>query len=152
LATLRDNLLPTIYRARAIAGRLGIRPHSVALVIVTTSGDHTGDGTRTESETAITEAEGQPPKVVWAKGEDVVMGLAAKGEVIVGPITPEFSGGGTSLDLLTGADLSEGQVRLLRISGPNVNGGVEDYTIKSVEAVKALRYMIRAVPVGSQEG
>jgi hypothetical protein len=149
--TLASDLLETVYEGRAIAGDLGFRPHSVAIVIVSSSGTHTGDGTRTESETAVTEAEGQPPRIRWLKDDEVALGMLPKGTVEVGPITPSFSGGGTDLDLLNGADLTDGQVRLLRITGPNHPNGA-DYRIKGVSADRALRYMITATPVGSQEG
>jgi hypothetical protein len=149
--SLADSLKPTQFAARSIAGRLGFRPHSVALVAVSTSGTHTGDGSRTEIETEIVESGGQPCRVRWLKDDEVALGQLPMGTVEVGPITPSHTGGGTDLDLLTGADLSDGQVRLLRITGPNHPNGA-DYTIKSVSADKALRYMVTAVPVGSQGG
>ncbi len=87
----------------------------------------------------------------WLKDDEIALGQLPKGSATVGPITPSFSGGGTDLDLLNGTDLNVGQVRLLRITGPNHPNGA-DYTIKGVSADRALRYMITAVPVGSQEG
>jgi hypothetical protein len=145
--TLATDLLETVYEGRAIAGELGFRPHSAAIVIVSSSGFHTGDGSRTEIETAITEADGQSPRIRWMKDDEVALGLLPKGSVEVGPITPEY----TSLSLLNGADMNDGDVRLLRITGPNHPTGA-DYAIKGVSADRALRYMITAVPVGSQEG
>lgn len=147
--TLAAELLPDVYEARAIAGELGFRPHTVAIVVVSTPGLHTGDGTRTEVVTPITEANGQPPRVRWLKDEDLALGQLPLGTVEVGPITPAFAGGGTETDLLTGADLSVGEVRLLRITGPNHPNGA-DYTIRSVTADRPLRRVITAVPVGSQ--
>jgi hypothetical protein len=151
MATLKDAVLPIAYSARAIAGQLGFRPHSVAIVVVTTDGPHTGDGTRIEEVTEITEADGQSPKVRWLKDDEIALGQLPKGSAVVGPITPEFTGGGTQLSVLNGSEVSDGQVRLLRITGPNHPTGA-DYTIKGVSADRALRYMISAVPVGSQEG
>jgi hypothetical protein len=147
--TLRDDLLPTVYAARAIAGELGFRQHTVAIVTIPREGTHTGDGSRDETVTDITELGGQPPRVRWAKSEDVAMGLVPKGFVTVGPITPEFSGGGTAIELLSGSDLETGDVRLLRITGPSHPNGA-DYTINDVTSDRALRFMITAVPVGTQ--
>ena len=135
-------------RYRDLPGKHGLREHRVYIVVVSTSGTHTGDGTRTETVTELTN-DGQGPKVVWANGQDVAMGLASMGQVTVGPLTP-LPGGETDDDLLSGADLTVGQVRLLRITGPNITGTSEDYTIKSVTADRALRRLIVAVPVGSQ--
>lgn len=145
--TLRDDLLETVYDGRAIAGELGFRPHTAAIVVVSSSGAHTGDGSRTEIETSITEANSQSPRIRWLKDDECALGLLPMGSVTVGPITPEY----TSLSLLNGANMNPGDVRLLRITGPNhPNGG--DYTIKSISADRALRYMITAIPVGSQVG
>lgn len=147
MASLRDELLSTCYEARAIAGELGFRQHSVALVIASTSGTHTGDGSRSEVVTAITEANGQPPRVKWMKDEDLAISQLPRGSVEVGPITPGY----TSLSLLNGDDMADGEVRLLRITGPNHPNGA-DYVIQGVSADRALRYMITAVPAGSQAG
>jgi hypothetical protein len=149
--TLADDLLPVVYEGRAIAGELGFRPHTVALVVASTDGTHTGDGVRDETVTAITELGGQPPRVRWLNDEEIALGQLPAGSTMVevGAITPEHSGVGTSLALLTGADMTDGEVRLLRITGPNHPSGA-DYRITSVSADKPLRYMIRAVPAGTQ--
>jgi hypothetical protein len=147
--TLADDLKPIVYSARAIAGNLGFRPHSAAIVVASTPGTHTGDGTRSETVTSLFEAEGQSPRIRWLSDEEIALGQLGMGAVEVGPITPLHNGNGTDLDLLTGADMTDGQVRLLRITGPNHPSGA-DYRITSVSADRPLRYMIRAVPVGTQ--
>lgn len=147
--SLRDDLLPVVYEARAIMGELGFREHSVAIVRVHRQGTHTGDGSRAESVQSITEANGYSPKVRWLKDDEVALGQLPKGSVQVGPITPEFSGGGTDLSDLTGADLERGDVRLLRITGPQHPNGA-DYRIVSVSADRALRHVITAIPSGTQ--
>lgn len=149
MATLKDAVLPIAYKARAIAGQLGFRPHSVSIVTITSSGTHTGDGSRTETVTAITEADGQSPKIRWLRDDEIALGGLPSGSVEIGPITPSFAGGGTTIATLNGSGLSVGHVRLLRITGPNHPDGA-DYTIRSINADKALRYMITAEPVGSQ--
>ncbi|HVJ19907.1 MAG TPA: hypothetical protein VM686_31045 [Polyangiaceae bacterium] len=149
--TLADDLKPIVYSARAIAGTLGFRVHSVAIVIAETDGEHTGDGVRAETVTAITEDLGQPPRVKWLNDEEIALGQLGAGAIEVGPITPLHNGNGTELATLTGADMTDGQVRLLRITGPNHPSGA-DYRITSVSADRPLRYMIRAVPVGTQAG
>jgi hypothetical protein len=147
--TLADDLKPIVYSARAIAGNLGFRVHSVAMVYAETDGEHTGDGARSETVTSLLEAEGQSPRVRWLNDEEIALGQLAMGAIEVGPITPLHNGNGTDIDLLTGADMTDGQVRLLRITGPNHPSGA-DYRITSVSADRPLRYMIRAVPVGTQ--
>lgn len=146
--TLRDDLLPTVFDARGIAGDLGFREHSVEIITVFLQGTHTGDGARAESSLPLLEGDGQNPKVRWAKSEDMAMGLVPKGFVTVGPITPEFVGGGTDLSELTGASLDTGEVRLMRITGPQHPEGA-DYTINDIKAERALRYIITGFPVSS---
>ena len=143
-----DDILPTLAAIRAIPGQFGLRQHSVEIVTVFLQGTHTGDGARAEASVSITESGGQNPKVRWAKSEDVAMGLIPKGFVTVGPITPEFVGGGTTLSDLTGSELTPGEVRLMRITGPQHPEGA-DYTIIDVKAEKALNYIITGIPVSS---
>ncbi len=147
--TLADDLLPTVYEGRAIAGELGFRPHTVALVVRQSEGPYTGDGAIAEVVTAITEAGGQPPRVRWLDDEEIAVGGLSSGTIEVGAITPEHSGGGTALSLLDGSELETGDVRLLRITGPHHPDGA-DYRIIGITAERPLRIMLRAVPVGAQ--
>ncbi len=151
MASLVPNLRKTLFNARSIAGQLGFRVNSVAIVIARTgSGEQfTGDGQRYERVTPITEANQQAPKVRWLKDDELAVGNLEAGTVEVGPITPEFSGGGTSRALLTGDDLEAGAVRLMRITGAQHPDGA-DYRITDVKVDRALRYKLRGVPVGTQ--
>jgi hypothetical protein len=146
---LADDLRPLLHQIRAIPGELGLRPHSVALVAARTSGgQYTGDGSRWEIETAIVHSGGQPPKVRWAKDQDVAMGLVPKGAVTVGPITSDFTGY-EHLVALNGGDLERGAVRHLRITGPKQPSGA-DYRITDVKCERALHYLITAEPAGTR--
>ena len=147
---LVDELRKTLYSARAISGQLGFRTHTVAIVNVGLQGTHTGDGARAEWVTPITEAGGQPPKVRWLKDDERALGNMPAGTIAVGPITPAFTGGGTDLALLKGRDLTQGEVRTLRVTGP-VHPDGYDYTIVAIKADKALNYVITAVPVGTPD-
>jgi hypothetical protein len=89
------------------------------------------------------------PKIRWLKEDEIAVGGLLAGSVEIGPITPLHQGGGTDLTALQGADLNTGDVRMLRITGPKHPTGA-DYRVTSLQADKALRYMIRAEPVGSR--
>jgi hypothetical protein len=141
---LIDDILPIAYSARAIAGQLGFRPHTVALVNTAWSGDHIGDGIPASETQALTESGGQPPKVRWLNDEERALANAGIGEgvVEVGPITPI----GDSLAALT-ESMVNGQTRMLLITGAkHPNGAL--YRITDVDQQKALRIMIRGVAVG----
>ncbi len=144
--TLADDLFDTVYEGRAIAGDLGFRPHSVTLVISAYSEDHPGAGSRTDTETPIAEFGGQPPRVRWLNGEELAVGNMAAGTIEIGPITPEFPGGGTPIASLNGSELSAGQSRLLRITGPNHPSGAL-YEITNITADRTLRFMLKAKPL-----
>ncbi len=148
--SLVSDLKKTLYDARSIAGRLGFRTHTVALVQHYAMGQHTGDVDLSSAQ-PIHERDGYPPKVVWLNDEQLTLAGLGNGAIDIGPITPEFPGGGTDLSALTGADLSTGDTLHLLITGPNHPNGAL-YRIKSVTAEKALNYKIRAVPVSQSEG
>lgn len=142
-----SDLLATITSIRGLPGQLGLRPHTVALVEQSWSGDHTGQGTLTETSTPIVEGGSQPPRVHWLTEEQRLVSGLPQGTVQVGPITPEHQGGGTDLSGLVGVDLSAGETRHLRITGPMHPTPGALYRITSVMADRALRYMVRATPV-----
>lgn len=148
--TLAEDLRPALFEARAIAGTLGLRPHTIALVIAATSGaNYTGDGNRSETVTPITEANGQPPKIRWLKSEERAVGQLPDGSIEVGPITPAFPGGGTLVATLTGADALPGQLVLFRVTGPQHPNGA-DYRRLGDGLDRALHYTLRLAPVGDQ--
>ena len=74
MTTLANSLRRTVSRARALPGKLGLRPHAVELVTKAYPGVHTGDGGAAETWTPISEAGGQPPKVTWLKEEERALG------------------------------------------------------------------------------
>ncbi len=147
--SLVNELRKTLFAARSIAGRLGFRVHTVALVKRYAIGQHTGD-IDMSSLLPITEQDGYPPKTVWLDDETLALANLGAGSVDVGPITPSFPGGGTDLSKLTGANLDTGDTLHLLITGPNHPEGAL-YRIKEVRADKALNYRIRAVPVSTSK-
>ena len=144
--TLLDDMLPVAFEARAIAGELGFRQHTVEIIEEYFDVDSDDSAFAGSSRTPIVEDAGQSPKVSWKKADDVGFGNAMENIVEVGPITPAFVGGGTDLTTLMG-DLARGQVRNLWITGPKVPDGAR-YRILDVKADRALRYMITAQSEG----
>lgn len=146
--TLRDDLLPTLWSVRSIPGQLGIRPHTVEVVKAVWRGAHTGDGQVYETVTAITESGGFPPKVRQLSSEELAVGALPAGTIEIGPITPDFPGGGTSLTTLGGSDLFDGNTFQLRITGPmHPDGAI--YRVTKSSADRALHYTIQAQPVSA---
>jgi hypothetical protein len=91
--TIADGLKKTLYRARALSGRFGLRPYRVLFVKRAYTGTHTGDGARLEEWTPITHADGQPVNVRFSRIEeralgnlpDGVMGQHQNGVITISP-------------------------------------------------------------------
>lgn len=96
-----SDLLGTIDEARALLDDVGLRPFTVYRRIVTYTGARVGDGDRLVEDTPITVARGGRPKVESLAGENVVAGgVMTKQRWKVGPLTPEYAGGGTEPEVL----------------------------------------------------
>lgn len=134
------------FQARAIPGQFGLRPHTVEVGIGSWSGTGTGGGHGTTTWVTIAESGGFPPKVRQLKGDEIAIGNLADGAVRIGPITPDFPGGGTSVAVIMAEAIATGQTRHLRITGPmHPNGAL--YAIKSTDFTAALHYFITAEPI-----
>lgn len=99
--SLKDELLPLVDELKAIPGELGFRPYQVWVRTVESAGSRSGIGARTLSETRLLVG-GQDPKVREVKREDVTAGNKAhlEAEYDIGPLTPEFAGGGVAEDTI----------------------------------------------------
>jgi hypothetical protein len=145
--TLADSLKPLLFSARAIAGGLALRTHTISRVV------RYADSPRddiSEKVTPIVEANGQPPKIRWLNGEELTIAQLNPGTAEVGPMTPLFSGGGVDIALLRGDDLSVNDKLYFRITGPHHPDGAL-YRRLDLTDYKALHYMMKLVPV-EQEG
>jgi len=148
-AQMRDRYRRIAHRHRSIPGAHGLREHSLSVRLATSDGTHAGDGGITGDWTDITESGGTSPRVRWANDEQIALGQLERGTAIVGPITPSFSGGGTLLATLTGADAIAKQALQFRITGPRHPDGAI-YALLDSNEERALHYKIRLRPVTDQ--
>lgn len=139
--------LRKLHKFRGITGKKGFRVHTATIVSESYVGPHTGESSANIDETPLVEGAGQPPKVRWLKDDEIALGNLAGGTIEIGPITPAFSGGGTDLAVIAG-QLDRGATRYVRITGPKHPDGAS-YRIIEIRAERALRYIIRAVPVAN---
>ena len=144
MATFAENLLPSLYKIRAIPGNLGLRIHSVTLITSAWSGSHTGDGTETTTETPIYESGSKSPKVRWKTQEEVAVGNLARGTCEIGPITPSFTGGGTVFASFGNVDA--GETVHIKITGPEHPSGAL-YKLTHIHQETPFRIMLEASPV-----
>lgn len=148
-AATRDRYRRLANRIRAIPGqRFGLRPYTVAVLLKEYSGTYTGDGTETETETAIVEANGQPPKVRFLKDEERALADMPAGSVEVGPITPDFAGGGTAIATLKQSSAAAQDAVQWKLTGPEFPNGAL-FVAEGFKTDRALHYRVRLRPVAS---
>lgn len=142
----RDRLRKLAHRVRSIPGRgFGIRNYTVAIVVGTWSGAYVGRGDKTEALEAITEAHGQPPKVRFLNEEQLALAELKTGACEIGPITPNFPGGGTALSDLLPAVTAHKTVHV-RLTGPAYPSGAK-FLVKKVGTDRALHWTLTCEPV-----
>jgi len=119
--SLKDDLLPVIDPLRAIAGELGFRPYSVWVRVVQSAGTRPGIGTKALSETRLLVG-GQNPRVREVKRKDIVSGAnhLLNAEYDIGPLTPEFGGGGVSHNTINPQRSSTPTEVLFLLKGPGL--------------------------------
>lgn len=138
-----QGLRKTLARARGIAGRMGLHPYDVALVVDSWSGARAGEGTKTQSVTKLTE-DGHPPKVQPVSVHRVAIGLAEVGEHWIGPLTQVQS---VSWASLTSSSVTAGKSVKIRLTHRET-GEVVYHRIKQVSpGSSALHVVLQTVPV-----
>lgn len=141
---LREELLPVVDTARAIAGELGFRRYKVWVRTTTFSGARAGLGTKTVSDTRLLVG-GQDPKVREVTSKDVVAGTPEfhSIEFEIGPLTPSFPGGGTSQETIAPEKTDQPTTVLYLIKGPGLP--TEGLLCKKIDddVDRPLRMMIR---------
>lgn len=143
--TLKDDLLPTVFAARGIAGGLGFRDYTIELETEFFDASADDSAFQGSSRTPIVEGDGQPPRFKWEVGDDASFGNSAEMTAKIGPITPAFPGGGTDLNDLIGA-LAAGETRHVWATGPKAPNGLRLRIINVQD--RPLGYVIRAQAEG----
>lgn len=148
--TPADSCRNILFRTRAIAGQLGLRPYSVSVCVRFNSGRYGLEGTATDVVSQIAEAGGYPPKIRFLNDEQLAIGGLPKGTVSVGPITPQSLSGGLTLDVLTGANSEVGELVHFILVGPEFPDGAR-YRLIGTQSDRALHYMLTLAPIASNE-
>lgn len=105
MATLRDSLLPALDAIRGIPVVLGLRPHTVSVFQRVYSGTSTGIGNSVDVTTSLRIDLGtfSQLKVRNVTQRDIIAsgGLYTDQDVVVGPITPPFTGSAADNDAIS---------------------------------------------------
>lgn len=137
----RDSILPLVHAIRAIPGTFGVHRHQVWVRKRTWSGTRVGEGTVTLTDTRILN-NGQDPHVLVKKSEDQIAGLVDSIQFEVGPITPEFPGGGTTPATLDPTQTATPTDFVYVVKGPGLPAtGVECKKVRDTMD-RPFRYMV----------
>lgn len=128
---------------------MGLRPISIAIVTSSWDGSATGRGTQSRELLQILESSGQNPKVREVGTEELALNNIGKGALTVGPITPDFPGGGTALDNLK-PQVDRGETVHVLVQGPGYGADGTLYLIKTLNADRALHWTMVIQPVQAQ--
>lgn len=146
--TLIDDLKPTVFDLRGIAGELGARPFTIQVVkraYEAGSSVFNGDDPTETVLTEITEGNGYPPKVKWLTAHDYLRGANPNATVKVGPITPNHTKDGyeqgTSFELLEQLEAEKGSEIFYIITGPGFPNGSR-FQLESFNGERSLGFFI----------
>ena len=98
--SIREDFLPVLDTARGMLDAVfGLRRYDVVMLVTTWSGALVGDGTPTTVETPVVVDGDKRPKVQQLSSRDIIAsgGLYQEQDMRVGPLTPSFAGGGTTV-------------------------------------------------------
>lgn len=90
---------------RAIPGEFGLREHAVYIRITTWGGPSFGEGNFSCRDTQILVG-GQNPKVRMPSQKEIMLGAMGKGDIKVGPFTPDFGAAGLDRELILNPERS----------------------------------------------
>lgn len=146
--SLASDLKPVVYDARGLVGEFGLRPYRAYTVRRISAGAYPGDGgPPEETVTEITEARGQPPKIRALSGEEKALLNLPGTAWEIGPITPDFPGGGTAISTLQPTDLEAGEEFYYKLVGPEYPDGAL-FRVVDVRSDKTFGYRVTVKPVG----
>lgn len=147
----RDNIRKLAFNLRRLPGeRFQIRPYTIEVHVTTWSGAKPGEGVKTTTSTPIVEAHGQPPKIRWLSDEELALAAIGSATIEVGPVTPDFPGGGTSWDTLTQASAPTNALVRYWLVGPEFPDGAYFERIGG-DSSKAFGYKLRLQRIAKSE-
>lgn len=142
MTTLDLEFLEVLEEFRGLIPKeFGFRPYTVSVVKSSTDGNlWTGENPTSETVTPILE-DGYNVKVRTLSERDYFLGAPRSASLEVGPITPSFDGGGTSLDVIN-PPYAEGTNIYYLVEGPGYADGGSKFVKTSINTDKTLKYML----------
>lgn len=144
-----SDLLGDIDSIRAIPGELGLRPYTVVVRVRTWSGGVVGRGTKSDTDTQLLVGR-QSPKCRRVAFKETVAagGKYQEGDYRIGPMTPDFAGGGVSFATMAPPTATGAEV-YYRVLGPDTPTTGTWCTVVGEEADHALHRYLVVRPTGA---
>lgn len=141
MPTLRDDLLPALDDARTICDDLGLRQNAVDVVLRTWTSGKPGSPASQSAGTDYVDVKVHltpNPKVRRVTQREVASsgGRYEDADLVVGPMTPAFLGGGNSLDQLDPLIRDRGVELIFILTGANSG----DHSLVDVRRDRPMRY------------
>ncbi len=156
MTTIREAYLPVLdlYRGM-LASTWDLRRYDVTVRVNTWSGALVGEGTKTTVNTPLL-VNGQRPKVTQVTQKQIIMshGLYQDQDLMVGPLTPPFAGGGTAVIVFDPSNAAPNVELLFVVSGGpgDTDAGGDFYRLVAQEDTHNFRYMIVLRRTGESNG
>lgn len=149
MPSFRDLLLPTLNAACAIPGKMGLRPYTVIVRVRAWDEGFVGRGDATDTDTPIRVGNNQNPKVRRVAYKETVAGGGKyqEGTYRVGPLTPDFAGGGVSFATMA-PPTQDGAEIYYRLVGPDTPVTGTWCTAVGEEADHSLHRYLMLQPAG----
>lgn len=151
--TIVKDALPILHAGRAILAAVGLRNFRVFVRVTDWSGDAAGRGTKTVTEKELTVAGGAAPEIVLLSDARVVASGGQLGDQIYEvTLTPEHTGGGTSIEDMT-PPVPPGVKREVHylVHGPGCAPGGTVCAQVSVNTSSPFRHVMRIRKTGAKK-
>lgn len=148
--TLVSNLLKSVDKIRGIPdGSIGARPYVVTVRVRTYAADGLA-GTWTDTDTVVSHANGQRPKCRRVNYKETVAGGGRyqQGDWRLGPLTPDYAGGGIAFATMTPTRTGANEV-LYIVVGPDTPAGGEICNAVALEADRPITRFLVLRPTGA---
>lgn len=130
---------------------IGVRPYTCLVRVRAWSGSSLGEGTATDTDTAVTVGSGANPKVRRVAYKETVAagGRYQDGDFRVGPLTPDYVGGGVAFTTMAPAVGSSPTEVYYRLIGPDTPSSGTWCQAVGEEADHALHRYLVLRPTGT---
>ena len=136
--TLADDLKPALYDIRSIPGTFGLYVYRVDVVTIRQLDAFKRGQPKSKTSMRGTEGDNQNPKVRFLSNQERELWQMSRGGIEIGPITPSFVGGGTTLASIS-RETSANDRNYVKITGPGHESGSK-FSIRDIKSDRGMHF------------